>query len=525
MAPCLRASVASTRSLPPVPDGRVFLVGAGPGDPGLITLRGRDLLASADVVVYDRLVHRGLLEHCRADCVQICVGKRAGGHSVSQDAIEATLVQHARAGKRVVRLKGGDPFVFGRGGEEAQRLANDGIAFEVVPGVTSSLAAGAFAGIPLTHRDVASTLIFATGHEDPSKPAIAVDWKSLAAIQHATLCIYMGMAQLPHILDELRAGGLAGGTPAACVQWASLGRQQSVTATAGTLADAVKRAGLKAPAIVIVGAVVKFRETIAWFEQRPLFGRRIVVTRNREQAGALAAQLEALGATVLELPLVRVVRDIDRVICAEIFSGFGGYDWLVFTSANGVRHFFDVFFAAYNDVRSLGLMRIAVVGEATADAVRSYHVVPEIVPENHTAEELAKAMVATDSLDSAKVLVVTGNQNREVLVKLLGDARAIVDRFPVYKTEKTDLTDDPVAQDFRSHGADAILFTSSSGVNSFVDQAAALKLEAGAKRPLAGSIGPVTTETMRTTGVPADFEAKTSTLPALVEALVKRLRR
>jgi len=250
-----------------------------------------------------------------------------------------------------------------------------------------------------------------------------------------------------------------------------------------------------------------------------------VVTRNRDQAAVLAGKLEALGATVLELPLVRVVRDIDRDICAEIFSGFGSYDWLVFTSANGVRHFFDLFFAAYRDVRSLGLMRIAVVGEATAEAVRSYHIVPEIVPENPVAEELAKAMIATGSLDSAKVLVVTGNQNRDVLVKLLGDSSAIVDRFPVYKTEKTDLTDDPIAQDFRTHGADAILFTSSSGVKSFVDQAAALKLAAGATRPLAGSIGPVTTETMRTTGMPVDFTAKTATLDALVEALVKKLAR
>ncbi len=506
-----------------MPDGRVYLVGAGPGDPSLITLRGRDLLAQADVVVYDRLVHRSLLDQCRADCLKLSVGKRAGSSTVTQDEIEALLVKHARAGRNVVRLKGGDPFVFGRGGEEAERLVADGIAFEIVPGITSAIAAGAFAGIPLTHRDAASTVIFATGHEDPAKTAASVNWRALAAVPQATLCLYMSMAHLGEILAELQAGGLAADTPAAGVEWASLGRQRTVVATVATLAEAAQREGLVAPAIVIIGAVVKFRETIAWFEQRPLLGRRVVVTRNREQAGTLAEKLEVLGASVLELPLVEISRAVDRDLCAEVFAEFGTYDWLVFTSANGVRHFFDLFFAAYNDVRSLGLMRVAVIGESTAEAVRAYHVHPEIVPARPVAEELAQALIATDSLDSAKVLVVTGNRNREALVQQLEDARAIVDTLPVYRTEPTDLSRDAGAREFRALGADAILFTSSSAVRSFVDQAAALELAPGAKRPLAGSIGPITSETMRTAGMPVDFEAGTSTLDALVEALVGKL--
>lgn len=508
-----------------MPEGRVYLVGAGPGDPNLITVRGRELLATADVVVYDRLVHRGLLDSCRPDCQRISVGKRAGGHSVTQEEIEALLIEHARAGRKIVRLKGGDPLVFGRGGEEAQHLAAAGIAFEIVPGVTSAVAAGAFAGMPLSHRHVASTVIFATGHEDPEKPRAAVDWRALAAVPNATLCLYMAMGHLEKISRELQAGGLGGDTPAACIEWASLGRQRTIVSTLGRIAPDAQTAGITAPAIVIVGEVVRCRETISWFEQRPLFGRRIVVTRNREQAATLTGRLEALGAVVLELPLIRVSRDVNESVREDVFAELGSYDWLVFTSANGVRHFFDTFLSAFSDLRSLGLIRIAVIGEATAEAVRSYHLAPELMPEKAVAEELARALIDTGSLDSAKVLVVTGSQNRDVLVRQLEDARAIVDTFPVYRTEPADLTDEPAAADFRARGADAILFTSSSGVRSFIDQAAALALAAGAQRPLAGSIGPITSETMRAVGMPVDFEAKTSTLDGLVEALVHRLNR
>lgn len=505
--------------------GCVHLVGAGPGDPGLISVRGRELLERADVVVYDRLVHRGLLAYCRPECEQICVGKRAGGPSVSQEEIEAELVKHARAGRCVVRLKGGDPFVFGRGGEEAVHLAKAGIGYEIVPGITSALGAGAFAGIPLTNRDVASTLVFATGHETPDKDRVAVDWRALGALKHATLCLYMAMGHLEEIARELQAGGLAADTPAACIQWASLGRQRSVVATVGTLAACAKEADVAAPAIVVVGEVVRLRETVAWFEKRPLLGRRIVVTRNREQAGELSGRLEALGATVLELPLVRVSPVIDRDLWAEIFPELGSYDWLVFTSPNGVRYFFEAFFKVFPDLRALGVMRIACVGEATAAAVRALHLEVELTPAKAVAEELAKLLVATDSLDSAKVLVVTGNQNRDVLVKRLEEARAIVDCFMAYKTEQTDLAEEPAVLDFREHGADAILFTSSSGVRSYVAQASAIQLSDTAKRPLVGSIGPITSDSLRAADLPVDFEAPTSSLDALVEAVVARLTR
>ena len=504
-------------------EGQVFLVGAGPGEPGLLTLRGRELLEMADVVIYDRLVHLALLDMCGPGCERICVGKRAGGDSVEQDQIGALLVEKARAGKFVVRLKGGDPFVFGRGGEEARVLADAGVGFEIVPGVTASIAAGTFAGVPLTHREIASTLILATGHENPLKPRAAVDWRALGALKRTTICIYMGMARLAAILEDLQKGGLAGETPAACVQWASLGRQKTIVATVSTLAAEVGRAGMSASAIVIAGEVVRQRDTIGWFEKRPLLGRRVVVTRNRERAGELSGRLERLGATVIELPLVEVAASVDRKLCGEVFAEIGGYDWLVFSSANGVKHFFDLFFAAFIDLRTLGVMRIAAVGEATARAIRDLHLEVEIVPERAVAEDLAEALIATGSLDNAKVLLVTGNLGRDVLVKKLEEARAIVDRFPVYETRKTDLADSAAASDFREHGADAILFTSSSAVKAFVEQAAALALGPNAMPPLAGSIGPITSGALKHAGITVAFEAADASLEALVDAVVHKL--
>jgi uroporphyrinogen III methyltransferase/synthase len=503
--------------------GIVYLVGAGPGDLGLVTFRARELIAAADVLVYDYLVHPEMLAWCRADCEKIYVGKRPHLHALPQEEIEKLLVARARKGKHVVRLKGGDPLVFGRGGEEARRLAADKVPFEIVPGVTAALAAGAYAGIPLTQRNTSSALIFLTGHEDPEKHELQIDWRSYGALKNATLAIYMGMGHLRHILEELVVGGLAPDTPAAAVQWASLGRQRSVTGTAATLAGLVEKDKLGAPAIVFVGHVVRDHAAIDWFERLPLFGRRIVVTRTREQTSSLRARLETFGAEVLELPLIQVAKKIDPAICADVFAELAGYDWLVFTSANGVRFFFDEFFLNFSDVRSLGFLRIACVGETTATALSALRLHADLTPSTSTAEALADELVATGSLDSAKVLVVTGNLNRDTLVKKLEEARAIVDCLPVYQTEKSDLSADPAAENFRQHGADAILFASSSAVESFVAQAAVLKLAKGARRPLAGSIGSQTGDAMKKAGIPIDFSAKTPGLDSLIEALLKKL--
>ena len=504
--------------------GIVYLVGAGPGDLGLVTFRAKELISAADVLVYDYLVHPELVKWCRPECEIVYVGKQSGFHSIPQEEIETILVKHAKAGKKVVRLKGGDPYVFGRGGEEARTLAKDGIPFEVVPGVTAALAAGDYAGIPLTYRNTSTSLVFLTGHEDPTKRQTQVDWRSYGALKHATLAIYMGMGNLKFILSELVAGGLDPKTPAAVVQWASLGRQRSVAGTAATLAGLVEKSGLAAPAIIFVGEVVRGHEAIDWFEHLPLFGRRVAITRTRDQNGELREKLETLGAEVLELPLIRIGKYVEKDALVEILAELGGYDWIVFTSANGVRYFFEDFLKGFPDIRALGLLRFACVGKATAREIEKHHIKVECMPDTATGDSLADALIATGSLDSAKVIVVTGNLNRDTLVKKLEAARAIVDRLQLYKTEKTDLTADPIADDFREKGADAILFASSSAVQSFTDQAKSLKLAKDARRPLAGSIGPQTTETMKKVGMDIAFEAKTPSLDSLIEALIKNLK-
>lgn len=503
--------------------GKVSLVGAGPGDLGLVTFRARELIGQADVLVYDYLVHPELVKWCKPECEVVYVGKRAGFHSVPQDEIEALLVKHAKDGKHVVRLKGGDPFVFGRGGEEARTLSRDGIPFEVVPGVTAALAAGAYAGIPLTQRNTSSALIFLTGHEDPTKHELQIDWRSYGSLKNATLAIYMGMGHLAFIMTELQAGGMSPSMPAAVVQWASLGRQRSVSATVSTLAEKVAEAGLAAPAIIFVGEVVTGHEQIDWYEHLPLFGRRIAITRTRDQNSELREKLETLGAEVLELPLITITKSVDKYSLVEILAELGSYDWIVFTSANGVRAFFEEYFKAYDEIRTLGLLRFACVGRATAKEIQRYKIKVECMPDTATGESLATALIATGSLDSAKVIVVTGNLNRDVLVRKLEAGNAIVDRLPLYKTEKTDLSQDPVAEDFRQKGADAILFASSSAVVSYHEQAANLELAPSARKPLFGSIGPQTTEAMDALEWDVAFEAKKPSLDDLIEAMIARL--
>jgi uroporphyrinogen III methyltransferase/synthase len=503
--------------------GIVYLVGAGPGDLGLVTLRARELIAQADVLVYDYLAHPELVKWCKPECEVIYVGKKAGFHSAPQGEIEMLLVKHATAGKSVVRLKGGDPFVFGRGGEEARTLAKNGIAFEVVPGVTAALAAGAYSGIPLTHRNTSSSVVFLTGHEDVEKHELQIDWRSYGALKGATLAIYMGMGHLRQIMSELIAGGLDADTPAAVVQWASLGRQRSVVGTAAALADLVASAKLSSPAIIFVGEVVRNHAQIDWYEQLPLFGRRVAITRTRDQNSELREKLEVLGAEVVEIPLITITKDVSKDSLIEILTELGGYDWIVFSSANGVRYFFEEFLKGFPDVRSLGLLRFACVGKATAREIERYHIKVECMPNAASGESLAEALIATGSLDSAKIIVVTGNLNRDKLVKKLEAARAIVDQLPLYKTEKTDLANDPVADDFRQKGADAILFASSSSASSYVEQSAALELAPGAIKPLVGSIGPQTTETLDDLDLNPDFEAKSANLDALIEALLAKL--
>ena len=501
--------------------GKVYLIGAGPGDPGLITVRARELIETVDVIVYDYLSNAKFLDWARADAETIYVGKIAGRHSIPQDEIEEILVQHALKGKSVVRLKGGDPFVFGRGGEEIEQLEIDKIPFEIVPGVTAALASAAYAGIPLSHRDYSSSITFLTGHENPEKQSLSIDFRKYAKFT-GTLCLYMGIGQLSRIVAQLREGGLAASTPVGIIEWATLNRQRSCFGTLETIEDVLAESGLGAPAMVIIGEVVAQRSKANWFENRPLFGRRLVVTRAREQAGQLTELLELQGAEVIELPFIKVEPQFDPKRLSEILAGIAVYEWIIFTSANGVKAFFELFYKAFDDIRCLGPMRIAAVGAATAQAIQAHKLKVDFVPKQANADALADQLIENEGLESLQVLVITGNQNRESLVKRLEtEGRAIVDTLPLYKTSQTDLLQDASAARLREVGADAILFTSSSTVNSFIEQQPAFKLAEGARRPVLGSIGPLTSKCLHQHKLPIGFEAKHSSLDQFVQATIQ----
>ena len=505
--------------------GKVYLIGAGPGDPGLVTVRARQLIERADVIVYDYLANPQILDWARDEAERIYVGKTAGRHSIPQDEIEEILVARAKKGLQVVRLKGGDPFVFGRGGEEIQELEIDKIPYEIVPGVTAAIATAAYAGIPLSHRNFSSAITFLTGHENPEKHTLSIDFRDYGTTK-GTLCIYMGIGQLPRIVNELKAGGMSGEMPVAIIEWATLNRQRSVFSTLDSIVADLEASGLGAPAMVVIGEVVAQRAKTEWFEGRPLFGKRIVVTRAREQAGQLSALLTSQGAEVIELPFISVEQHFDPKRLGEVLAGIAVYEWIIFTSANGVKHFFDLFYKAYDDIRCLGPMRIAAVGAATAQEIEKHKLKVDLIPKKANADALAQELIENEGVESVQILVVTGNQNRESLVQRLesDEGRAIVDTLSVYRTSKSDLRKNPAAERFRQEGADAVLFTSSSTVKSFVDQHADLKLENGARKPAFGSIGPLTTKTLKELKLPVAFEATQASLEHFVVETMSFLR-
>lgn len=398
--------------------GIVYLLGAGPGDPGLITVRGRELVGMAEVLVYDALSSAEMLNWAPAACERIFVGKRASRHALPQEEINALLVRLGRAGKKVVRLKGGDPYVFGRGGEEADALHEAGIPFEVVPGVTSAIAGPAYAGIPVTHRGYCTQFTVFTGHEGENKKASSLDLRGIAEAQ-GTKVMLMGMRKLADVCEALIGYGQEPSVPAAAVQWATTGIQRTVTGTVKTLPARVQKAGLGAPAVVVIGDVVKERESLNWFEKLPLFGKRIVVTRTRAQAGELSARLRRLGAEVLEMPVIRIAPPSNRREFAESVVHAHTYDWLVFSSPNGVERFFQAFFAVYRDIRSIGGARIAAIGPGTEAKLREYGLAVDVMPKKFVAEGLVKAFrdarEEIGTIEHSTFLWVRGEEARRVI--------------------------------------------------------------------------------------------------------------
>mgnify|MGYP001038429698 FL=1 len=501
--------------------GKVYLVGAGPGDAGLLTMRGAELLRRADVVIYDALVNRELLALAPEAAEVIFGGKRPRDQAIPQEELNRLLAEKSRDGKTVVRLKGGDPYIFGRGGEEAAGLKQDGIPFEVVPGISSIIAAPSYAGIPLTHREHCSSFTVITGHEDPDKDESALDWERIAR-EPGTKVFLMGVERIGKIAAALEANGLPSDTPAAMVRWGTMGRQQTITATVGTLADEAAKADFKAPAVTIIGSVSTLRDTLNWFENRPLFGQRVVVTRNRREAGKLSGQLRDFGAEVLEIPTIKIMPPSSNEPLIEAITGIGSYDWIIFTSANGVEHFFDYFFKAFRDVRDLGSVHFAAVGPATAKKLREFHLNIDLMPKTYTAAATAKAMIAAQNVENISVLLARAESANPELPRLLEDKGAIVDDIAFYKTEPETADRNGAADDFEENSADWITFASSSAVRNFDARFGLAKRCADNPKLKLASIGPETTKALKELGLKPTAKAKEHTIDGLAAALLKK---
>lgn len=501
-------------------EGIVFLVGAGPGDPGLITIRARELIDTADAIVYDALVPTELIAAARESPVPPelhYVGKRGGDRrSVPQSEIIALLIMLARDGKRVVRLKGGDPFVFGRGGEEAQALFEADIPFEIVPGVTAGIAGPAYAGIPVTHRGRSTSVTLLTGHEDPSKGGGQTDWAALArlAASGGTLVVYMGARSLPAVAHALLEAGLDAHVPAAAVSHGTLADQRTVVGTLGTIHGEVVSAGLGAPMIVVIGWSVLLRDEIGWFERRPLFGKTIVVTRATQQAGTLSMKLRERGARVLEMPATRIAR-LDTGPLREAIGRIRDYGWLLFTSQNGVSVFWEQLLGASLDSRSLAGTRVAAVGPGTAGALLEHGIAVDVIPERFVAEGLLVALRSRDDVSGTRALYVAAESARDVLASGLEGLGASVDVVHPYRSVPDGRGAIRLKRELERGTVRYVTATSASGVQAFV-QAVGSDM---ASRASIASIGPVTSAAARDAGLDVAIEAGEATVDALVEAI------
>ena len=492
------------------------LVGAGPGGAELITREGHKWLCRADVVLYDRLSAPSLLDACRPDAERIYVGKQPGTPALTQEEICQLLVEKCRGGGVVVRLKGGDPLIFGRGGEEADALIDAGLAFRIVPGVTAAIAAGSYAGIPLTDRRAASTVTFVTGHEHPDKDESTINYEALAALD--TLVFYMGVANLPQIAERLIAGGRGAHTPVAIVQNAARPTQRTIAATLGTVAEAAREAGVRPPSLLIVGEVTRMHERLGWLEKLPLFGRCVLVTRSRQQASRLSDRLAELGANVIECPTIEVRPPADWAAADAALRRLDDFDWLVLTSPNGADALAARMRALGLDGRALAGLRVAAVGPATADTLRGHFIEPDRMPDKFTTEALAAALLAEAGASRGRFLLARADIATNVLPDALRAAGAAVEEVVVYRTVRPDAMPDAALEALREGSADWITFTSSSTVENF------LALIEGEDVSLDGvdlaSIGPVTTDTLKAHGLAPAVTAEVHTIDGLVDAIL-----
>lgn len=503
--------------------GTVFLVGAGPGDPGLITARGVELLGRADVVVYDALANPALLSHARPDAQQIYVGKRAAAHTLTQQGINELLEEKAKEGLMVVRLKGGDPYLFGRGAEELVHLARQGVPCEVVPGVTSGIAAPAMGGIPVTHRSIASTVTFVTGHERPDKEESAIDYRALALLLKSggTVCFYMGVGRLEAIAAALCGHGLSPQTPVGIVQWGTLPRQRSLRTTLATAEADVVNAGLGPPAIIVVGQVAAIQEPgLDFFTRRPLFGQRILVTRTRQQASDLTRRLAEQGAQVIEAPTIQLLPPDNWDQVDDAIRNAGRYHWVVLTSPNGVDAIARRLETLALDGRQFAGVKIAAIGEATAQALQQrLGLRADLVPTRYVAESLAAELIAGHDVRNQSILLLTADIARPALPQLLNQAGARVQEITAYQTGLADGLPDEVVAMLENRQLDWVTFTSSSTATNLVQLLADRR--SLLRHVRIASIGPITSQTVRDLGFEVVVEAQTSTVPGFVDAIVE----
>jgi uroporphyrinogen III methyltransferase/synthase len=499
--------------------GKVYLVGAGPGDPGLITLKGLKVLEKADTVIYDYLANPELLSHCREDAELIYVGKKGGSHTMSQEEINKLLAKKALEGKLVIRLKGGDPFLFGRGGEEIEELIKHGIPFEVIPGVTSAIAVPAYAGIPVTHRNFTSTLAIVTGHEAEGKEESRIDFSALAKL--GTLVFLMGVKNLPHIVENLIKEGKSKDTPCAVIQWGTTPKQKVATGTLENIVDRVAEAGITAPAIIVVGEVVSLREKFKWFENKPLFGKRILVTRTREQASKLKEALVELGAEVFEVPTIRVEYILNDETLTKL-KELPKYDWLVFTSENGVIAFFSALAKLDLDLRFIANQKVAVIGPGTESALKKYFIKPDLRPEKDYTQEGLLSAFSSVELKGKRILLLRAKVAREVLPRGLAELGANVEILPIYETKLPEESKEKLVSILRQ-GVDVITFTSSSTVENFFKLLEGTEVKLS--KVLFAVIGPITANTLRQYGFEPEIIAKENTIPGLVSAILEYFER
>jgi uroporphyrinogen III methyltransferase/synthase len=497
--------------------GKVFLVGAGPGDPGLITLKGFRLLQTAEVVIYDFLANPELLKHISPEAEKIYVGKKGGDHTLPQEEINRLIISQAAQGKTVVRLKGGDPFIFGRGGEEAEELAQAGIPFEIVPGVSSAIAVPAYAGIPLTHRRYNTSVAFFTGHEDPSKEGQPQDLgQKSAGIE--TLVFLMGVKNLSAIIDQLVAQGRPPETPAALIRWGTTPRQKTIIGTLQTIVQLAEETGMTPPAIFVVGKVVELRSSLSWFEKRPLLGKTIFVTRTREQASELVDQLAALGAECLEFPTIRIVPPSDWSGLDQALNRLEEMNWLFFTSPNGVRFFFERLKALQLDLRRLKGIKIGVIGPATAQALETFHLRPDLVPEKYQAEYLLEALSVLPWTNQ-NVLIPRAEEARDVLPDGLREMGAEVSVVTAYRTLPADEDTEALMEKLNRGEIDGLTFTSSSTVIHFLALFPRQEILPLLKKVDIACIGPITAQTARDNGLQVSIVAEEFTISGLVAAI------